>query len=127
MRSVELLIVFLLCLPLAGSGCAQRVLIQSEPMGAQVLDGMQRVGSTPYEIKVRSLPFHRPELRLHMPGYRTTTVELHRDRQPLKRVWEFLTLRWRRAFALVPNITHEVLLIEEHGPAGTWTPEGVPH
>ncbi len=126
MRSAELVLLFFLCPSLASVGCANRVLIRSEPMGAQVLDGMQRVGSTPYETKVRSLPFSRPELRLHMPGYRTTTIQLHRDRQPLKRFWEFLTLRWRRAFALVPNITHEVLLIEEHGPAGTWTPEDVP-
>lgn len=84
------------------------------------------VGATPVEVVVWSVPFARPKARLSMPGYRPVQVGLRRDRKPLARLWDLLTFRWRRAFALVPAAHHEVLLVQDHGPAGTWTPEDVP-
>ena len=113
-------------LALALSGCAHRVAINSDPMGAQVHRGRRTVGATPTEIVVVSIPFSRPKVRLTMPGYRPMVVQLRKDKKPVRRVWELLTFRPRRALALVPNTSHEVIMIEVHGPAGTWTPEDVP-
>jgi len=107
-------------------GCAHRVAIVSEPLGAQVRRDGELVGSTPSELVVWSMPFTRPTAKLTMPGYRPMEVALHKDRKPMRRFWEFLTLRWRKAFALSPTGLHEVLMVERHGPAGTWTPEDVP-
>ncbi len=111
---------------MALSGCAHRVAISSDPMGAQVHRGRKTVGATPTEVIVVSVPFSRPKVRLTMPGYRPMVVQLHKDKKPLHRLWDLLTFRFRRALALVPTSSHEVILIEVHGPAGTWTPDDVP-
>jgi hypothetical protein len=86
----------------------------------------QAVGATPAEVVVWSVPFSRPTARLTLPGYRPAQIALRKDRHPLRRAWEFLTFRYKRAFALVPNAHHEVLLVPQHGPAGTWGAEDVP-
>ena len=78
------------------------------------------------EVVVWSIPFSRPELRLAMPGYRPVVVELRKDKRPVRRLLEFLTFRYKRAFALVPNSSHQVLMVPVHGPAGTWTPDDIP-
>lgn len=113
-------------LVVAGVGCAHRVAVSSDPMGAQVRRGEKTLGSTPTEIVVWSVPFSRPELRLTMPGYRPMVVELHKDKKPVRRTWEFFTFRYKRAFAQVPNSQHQVIMVPVHGPAGTWTSEDVP-
>jgi len=113
----------LLC---AAVGCAHRVAVSSDPMGAQVRRRGQAIGATPTEVVVWSIPFSRPKLRLTMPGYRPMVVELYRDKRPLRRSWEFVTFRYKRAFALVPNSTHQVIMVPEHNAAGTWTPDDVP-
>jgi hypothetical protein len=106
-------------------GCAHRVEIRSEPLGAQVRMRGRAVGATPVEVVLWSVPFAHPEARLTMPGFRGVQINLRRDRRPLRRFGEFLTFRWRRAFALSPGAHHEVLLVPDHGPAGTWGPEEV--
>ncbi len=107
-------------------GCAHRVAVSSDPLGAQVRQGEDTIGSTPTELLVWSIPFSRPELRLTMPGYRPTVVDLRKDKKPLLRLWELLTFRYKRAFAIVPNSAHQVLMVPVHGPAGTWSPEDIP-
>jgi hypothetical protein len=109
-----------------GAGCAHRVAITSDPMGAQVRRGERTLGATPTEVVVWSIPFSRPKLRLTMPGYRPMEVELRRDKRPLRRGWELLTFRYRRGLALVPNVHHQVIMIPVHGPAGTWTSDDLP-
>jgi hypothetical protein len=110
----------------SGSGCAHRVAISSDPMGAQVRRGRHDLEPTPTEVLVWSIPFSRPRLELTMPGYRPMLVELRKDKKPMRRAWELLTFRYRRALALVPNGHHEVIMVPAHGPAGTWTSHDVP-
>ncbi len=107
-------------------GCAHRVAISSDPLGAQVRKGKRTVGATPTEVVIWSIPFSRPKLRLTMPGYRPMVVELRRDKRPVRRFWELVTFRPRRALALVPNGIHQVIMVPVHGPAGTWTADDVP-
>ncbi len=111
---------------LGSLGCAHRVAVSSDPVGAQVHRGQRTLGPTPTELVIWSIPFSRPKLRLTMPGYRPMVVELRKDKKPLKRSWEFLTFRYKRAFAIVPNVHHQVILVPVHGPAGTWTSDDIP-
>jgi len=105
------------------AGCAQKISLISDPVGAQVRMGSREVGSTPVDVVVWSVPFQHPKARLTFPGYRAMEVDLGPDREPLKRTWDLLSLHWKRAFALVPAGSHEVLLVRRHGPAGSWTSE----
>jgi hypothetical protein len=108
------------------AGCAHRTLVTSDPPGALVHMGPRLLGPTPVEIVVWSVPFTRPTADLALSGYRTMSIDLAADRRPARRAWEFLTLRWKRAFARVPGSAHRVVLVPRHGPAGTWTEGDVP-
>lgn len=107
------------------SSCAHRITVVSEPVGADVVLRGRELGPTPVEVVLWTNPFVRPRATLSFPGYRRVRVDLSRNRRPLRRFRELLVLRWRRAFALVSVAEHEVLMVPNHGPAGTWTPEDV--
>ncbi len=83
--------------------------------------GRRTLGPTPVEIVVWGVPFTHPTATVSLAGYRTLELDLGADRRPARRAWEFLTLRWGRAFARVPGSAHEAVLVPRHGPAGTWT------
>ena len=109
------------------AGCAHRVALISDPIGAQVKVNHKSYGTTPVEVVLWSFPFSwkQPRARLTFPGYRPVTLDLSVDRRPLKRVVELLTLRWRKAFALIPASDHEVQMIQRHGPVGSWDPDDI--
>ncbi|MBN1334937.1 MAG: PEGA domain-containing protein [Deltaproteobacteria bacterium] len=107
-------------------GCAHRTRIASEPSGAGVQVGRRVIGSTPVEIVVWSVPFTHPSATVTLAGYRPSVIDLRADRRPARRAWEFLTFRWKQAFAREPGQAHEVLLVPRHGPVGTWTEEDIP-
>ena len=95
-----------LSMALSASGCARRVLVVSDPPGASVRRNREPLGATPLELRVWWVPFWRQEVRVSMAGYRSVEIPLRRH------------LGW------FPQLTtHEVRLVEEHGPAGTWTEE----
>jgi hypothetical protein len=115
-----------IAISVASGACVHRVAIQSEPAGATVLLDGHDLGPAPVEVVLWSVPFTHPKARLNLPGYRAVQIDLSRDRRPLKRIREFCWFRWKRAFGLVPGTSHDVVLIERHGPSGTWKPEDVP-
>lgn len=119
-------ILTLAALLLAPTGCAHRVRIVSDPAGAQVRYRRAPVGPTPVEVTVWSVPFTHPTARVVLPGYRPMEVDLSADRRPCRRLGELLTLRWRKGLGLAPASTHEVMLVRQHGPLGTWDVEDVP-
>lgn len=103
-RPVRILLLSL-ALGLAG-GCARRVIVQSDPPGATVRTKRKMLGPTPYERRVWWVPFARQEVTVAMSGYRPVTVDL------------------RPHLGLVRAETvHEVVLVPQHGPSGTWLPE----
>ncbi len=112
--------------------CVHRVDVVTAPEGARVVvvDRRGRVvpgapaGVGPTSVELR--PFGARRVEVSLPEHRTVTVTL-----PLRLVtwgWvaDTLTLRWRRAFGIVPAAIVEVRLVEDHGGVGTWAPEEAP-
>ncbi len=91
---------------LLATGCARKVTVTSDPPGASVRKNGELVGPTPVDVRVWWVPFWKQEVRLTMSGRRAAVVSLRKN------------LGLFRA-----HTVHEVVLIPEHGPAGTWTVE----
>ncbi len=95
------LVLALLAAAPAVAGCAHRVAVTSDPAGAYVSLGGERVGVTPAELAV---PFVGPRvLRVELTGYRPLEVRL----------------------AAIPARSVELRLVPDHGAAGTWEPGDV--
>jgi hypothetical protein len=91
-------------------GCMVRVPVTTTPVLAELRVAEQRFRA-PAEVRLRWTPLRRPQLTAVSPGYRAAVV-----RVPLG--WGPLALRG------VDPI--EIVLLPEHGPAGTWSPDEVP-
>jgi hypothetical protein len=87
---------------LLAGGCKHKAVITSDPPGAEVRVRGRYVGVTPIEVKVSRMPWVSNKVRVNLHGRRWTEVKLS---------------RWKR------KSEHEVLLVRQHGRAGTWTPE----
>lgn len=120
---MRLLAPALLCVAL--TGCAHRALITSDPPGASVYVGDALKGPAPQEVRFWWYPFRPMKVRVTAPGYRPVTVRVGDEIG----LWYFsrqlVSLRFQRLFGLAPGTTHEIVLIRNHGPAGTWTSEEV--
>lgn len=124
----------LLLLLLLSQACVvHRVRVESEPPGAVVrLDGKVR-GVTPVEFNtVWTPPFVKDYvLGLSLPGYRPVRTEGGWNHpSPLRRevrFWRYLLhpLSWMKIIGRAPRSKYTFVLVPEHGPAGTWTPEDV--
>ncbi|MCB9763966.1 MAG: PEGA domain-containing protein [Alphaproteobacteria bacterium] len=125
----------LLALVLASGCVVHRVRVESEPPGAVVkLDGKVK-GVTPLEFNtVWTPPFSKKyEVRVTLPGYRpvASVKPSWWQASPLRRdvrLWRYALhlLRWRMIVGVAPRTTLNYVLVPEHGPSGTWTPEDVP-
>lgn len=91
---------------LLASGCVRHVTITSDPAGAVVTRGKKELGPTPLQVTVWPVPFLSQSVRVGVSGYRGEKIPLGRN----------LGL-WRT------RTKHEVILIQSHGPSGTWLPE----
>ncbi len=110
------------------AGCTYRVEVEARPAGAtlELADGRQ-IG-LPAEVRYSALPFHRRPATVSAPGHRDLEIrtggfglgELGLITDPILRPGLF--------FGPDPRRQVEVLLVPEHGPAGTWTEDqvGVP-
>jgi hypothetical protein len=98
--------VWLLLLFAALTGCRHRVTVVSDPLGAAVSHGRVSLGTTPTEVVLWKAPFLRYRVRVGHSGYRAVEVDLARGLRP-----------WRA------RRQHEVILVREHGPSGTWDAE----
>ena len=85
------------------------------------------IGSTPLEFEIKNIPFTRPDVTVTLPEHRIVRVDLRKDKKPLKRLWELVTFRWRRALAQVLNEEHHVIMVPNHQGAGSWDAEDVPN
>ena len=107
------------------SGCAHRVMLDSDPPGATIKMDGEMVGVTPTELQVRWVPFRSNELQLKLPRRRSVTLDLHKDVGLMRLCWEVLSFRWGKLLGRVPRTHHRAHFVQNHGPAGTWTPEDV--
>ncbi len=108
---------------LLGTGCAYKATLHTDPVGASVYVDNELVGIAPYDVTVRAFRGPR-QIRVELPGYRPYELDFGTERRVTPRV---------RYALLHPAVTlgrksppeRLLLLIPEHGPAGTWTPEDV--
>lgn len=115
-------IVLAACIAL--SGCAYHVRIESAPAAATVsLPNGDRV-VTPETVRFFWYPFAHQRVVVSAPGYRTVEMDLGRRGGEVT-FWHVLRARMRVFRNLGERTAQrvEVVLIPEHGPSGTWTPE----
>lgn len=144
LRAVHALLAIVLgCFP-------HRVRIESEPPGAVVRVDGERMGTTPIEYTVVTWPHLRADacfgleegfqcsrrpyrVVVKLPGYRPVTTEIGGDarwwRHALRPFragyWDCAMppFQWKDGECVTPHTVRNILLTEDHGPAGTWTPE----
>jgi hypothetical protein len=107
---------------LVGLGCAHRVELTSEPPGAEISVRGRPVGASPVELRVWWVPLGHLPVHAELQGYRDLDLDLQGDLGPVRILGEILTFRVPRLLGLKPRSSHQVVLVREHGPVGTWTP-----
>lgn len=108
---------------LALIACPARVRLETHPAGALVTLPSGKVVTTPTTAHVVWYPFRRVRLTVAAPGYRTLTAHLGRHEFS---TWQMLGDGVYHPFAIfrsVPRREVDFVLVPDHGPAGTWTPE----
>lgn len=112
-------------LVLALTGCAYKVTLTAQPAATEILlpDGQRIV--PPADVRLRYVPFGHQRIRAAAEGYRTLEVDLRRDEI---RLFSLVvgTLAHPSTLWGRPRGEVRLVLIPEHGPAGTWTPEEIP-
>jgi hypothetical protein len=113
----------LLSLLAFGAGCAYKVEVISRPPGAlMTMPGGETV-VLPQEVDFRWRPLARRRVQVSAPGYRTMEFTITRR---LVQETDYLTDvvgNPSEALGDKPRRTLELVLVPEHGPAGTWTAE----
>ena len=104
-------------------GCSYGVVVASSPPGASVYLDDVVAGVTPLQGEVRNRR-RRPAVRVELTGYRSFEVDMRSDLGPVDRLRYNLRHPWI-VLGTRPPPTRTLVLIPEHGPAGTWTPEDV--
>lgn len=116
----------LLALGLLSSGCAWTVRAQADlPGGWAQLPSGERV-ALPADLRLRYTPLHKPQrVTFGAPSARELTLNLREQAMPR---WGLRLLtdplfRPRQVYGDTPRETLRVLLVRDHGPAGTWRVE----
>jgi hypothetical protein len=107
------------------AGCAYKVELSSVPASVEVeLPDGSKV-TTPAEVELRWAPFQNQQITAVTQGYRPLVVDLRRDEIRFHR----LALGWIRHPGVLWGETRghvQVILVPDHGPAGTWTIDDLP-
>jgi hypothetical protein len=123
------------------TGCLHKVRVESDPPGAVVVYAGKRKGVTPVEFMAVSSPHlrkdtRRKRLRVTLPGHRAVVTDMGpylRSRRVIRHPLLARPLMCllppyndiRGGVCLSPRTALTYVLIKEHGPAGTWSPEDV--
>ena len=103
--------------------CRHQVVIETAPKSATITHKKEKLGQAPIEITYFWFPFRKFPLKAELNGYRTVNFDASKTISSRIILGDILHLRIQRLLGLKPRNTHTILLIREHGPAGTWTPE----
>ena len=100
----------MLLLFLFSIGCRYKLVVQTSPIGADVILNEKSLGPAPIEKLFWSSPFTQASLQIQKEGYRSIQTTVNLERRSV--------LRWIR-----PENEFKFILIKNHGPVGTWTSE----
>lgn len=104
-------------------GCRHQIQIQSTPIGAEVYWKDDMIGVTPLTTTFWWYPGKTIRLNIQYKGYRTLSFPVHSSINSRIILRELVHLKWRQLTGFTPRGYYNILLIKDHGPAGTWTPE----
>ena len=104
-------------------GCRHQFRVESTPPGARVTYKGEDVGTTPLNITLWWMPFQKLPVNISLTNYRSLTFSAGEHLSLPAVTRELFAFRYKRLLGLTPRTTHQIQLIREHGPAGTWTPE----
>ena len=106
-------------------GCSYRVRLRSDPQPVEATLPSGRVVLTPSVVRLKWTPFGRQWVTFRAPGYRPLTIDLRRREVRLLRMTGQAV---RHPKTLLGDVRGDVfvVLVPEHGPAGSWTSEDVP-
>ena len=105
-------------------GCSRKVKIESSPPGATVLYEDGEVGVTPIVLKLRWRPFGSYPVLVSLPEYRSVQISLDYE-MSLHRLLLYPVRNPLVVIGQRPMLPHTVVMVREHGPAGTWGAEDV--
>ena len=103
--------------------CRHTVSIESTPYGADVYWKETNIGQTPMEHTFWWYPGRRISVNIQYFGYRSSVLDVHRSISPLIIADDIVHFRLLRLLGQRNRNVHSAVLVPEHGPAGTWTPE----
>lgn len=106
-------------------GCSYRVRLRSEPQPVEATLPSGRVVLTPSVVWLKWTPFGRQWVTFTAPGYRPLTLDLRKREVRLLRMTGQAVRHPRTLFGEVRGDVL-VVLVPEHGPAGTWTADDLP-
>ena len=112
-----------LWLTIAITGCRHQVVIESTPYGADVFWKEEHLGTTPVEHIFWWHPGKRIHLDVQHYGYRPMTLDIDDSISIGRVINDTFHLEGKILLGFAPRTTHTAVLVPEHGPAGTWTPE----
>ncbi len=105
------------------TGCRHQVEINSTPYGADVYWNGNNIGKTPFEHTFWWYPTRKLSVTVQYFGYRSSVLDVHRSISPLVIADDIIHFRWLKLVGTNSRTTFHAVMVPEHGPAGTWTPE----
>lgn len=109
---------------LSCASCGYRLVLGSQPPATVLLPDGSLV-STPAEVRLRYVPFGHQRVVASADGYRSCEIDLREDAIRLLPM-VIGTLAHPATLAGRPRTEVRIVLVPEHGPSGTWTPEEIP-
>jgi hypothetical protein len=107
------------------AGCPYKVTLTAQPATAEVtLPGGDQI-ALPADVKARYVPFGHQRIRATADGFRDLEVDLRAEEV---RLFSLVvgTLAHPSTLWGRPRGEVRLVLVPEHGPAGTWTPDEIP-
>ncbi len=81
MQVKQFILIITLLTSIFFAGCSSTTIIQTEPTGASVYLNEKHVGTSPYEMKDKKITASCTNLKLKMPGYKTSYHTICKDEQ----------------------------------------------
>jgi hypothetical protein len=106
-------------------GCPYKVTLTAQPPDTEVtLPDGDRI-ALPADVKVRYVPFGHQRIQAAADGFRTLEIDLRKEEV---RLFSLIvgTLAHPSTLWGRPRGEVRLVLMPEHGPAGTWTPDEIP-
>lgn len=104
-------------------GCRHQVKIDSTPYGADVIWKEESIGTTPMTHTFWWYPGRKLQLDVQKYGYRPMYLSAEDSISLRYLIGDVTHFRFTTLLGFDIRSTHTAVMIPEHGPAGTWTPE----